>query len=149
MASNAPEEFYSPDRSGENEFSEQSFLENIGTESGDDAAEAARIGMADHSQSLGAAVDPDVDYIEADEPPTGGGLSSHPEQAKVVGDEAVGGTVSVPDQDVVDDIAESVGVEMRDEHPLRVTDEMYGRDERRWELEPESADRPDSAQPWE
>lgn len=148
MASNAPEDFYTPDREDER-FSEDTFLENIGTESGDDAAEAARIGMADHSQSLGATVDPDVDYMEADQPPTGGGLSSHPEQAKVVGDEAVGGTVALPDQDVVDDIAESVGVEMRDEHPLRVVDTMYARDERRWELEPESADRPDKVEPWE
>ncbi|HEY9735673.1 MAG TPA: DUF6335 family protein [Trichocoleus sp.] len=142
MASNAPEEF------SEN-FSEHTFLENIGTERGDDDAEAARIGMADHSQSLGATVDSDIDYMTVDKPPTGGGLSSHPDQAEVVGDEAVGGTVALPDQDVVDDIAESVGVEMRDEHPLRVADEMYARDERRWELEPESADRPSELEPWE
>lgn len=123
-------------------FSEGTFMENIGTEPGDDLAEAVRIGMADHSEMAGATVDPDADHMAAELPPTGGGLSSLPEQAKVVGDEAVGGTVALPDQDVVDDIADSVGVTVPDEHPLNVTQQMYARDERRWELDPESEDRP-------
>ncbi|MBD2257124.1 DUF6335 family protein [Pseudanabaena sp. FACHB-2040] len=125
--------------------SESAFQENIGIEAGDDEAEAARIGMADHSQLLGAEVETDTAHMEAEPPPTGGGLSSLPEQTKVVGDEAVGGTVSLPGQNVADDIAESVGVQVPDGHPLNVTDKMYARDERRWELDPESDGRPSEA----
>lgn len=130
-------------------FSNETFLENIGTEPGDDLAEAVRIGMADHSEMAGATVDPDADHMAADLPPTGGGLTSLPEQAKVVGDEAVGGTVSLPDQDVVDDIADSMGVTVPDEQPLNVIDQMYDRDEQRWELDPESEGRPVELEPFE
>lgn len=137
------------EQSSETPFAQETFLGNIGTEPGDDLAEAVRIGMADRSQMAGAEIDPDADHMEADLPPTGGGLTSLPEQAKVVGDEAVGGTVSLPDQDVVDDIADSMGVTVPDEHPLNVTQQMYARDERRWELDPESEERPADFEPFE
>jgi hypothetical protein len=150
MTSNPTEEtlFESdPDRSEDSDYpSQTAFQENIGIEPGNDEAEAARIGMADYSQQLGADADADADQMAADPPPTGGGLSSLPEQTKVVGDEAVGGTVSLPDQNVADDIAESMGVQVRDTYPLNVTDKMYGRDERRWELDPDSEDRPDAVE---
>lgn len=135
-----------PNRQGPEEgsepFSDKTFLENIGPEPGEDEAEAARLGMADVRDRLGADGEAGIDPGETDFPPTGGGLSSLPDQAEVVGDEAIGGTVAVPDQDVVDEIAASVGVEVRDQHPLNMVDKMDGRDERRWELDPDSEGRP-------
>jgi hypothetical protein len=61
-------------------------------------------------------------------------------QAQVVGEEAVGGTTPTPDQDIADEIAAAVGVEFRDRQPLQVEGELERRDDRRWELDPKSAE---------
>lgn len=61
-------------------------------------------------------------------------------QAEVEGDEAIGGTAPTPDQDIVDDIAASTGVEIPDRKPVRVTDMLEQRDDRRFELDPESSE---------
>jgi len=47
------------------------------------------------------------------------------------GDEAVGGTVSTPDQDIVDEIGAAVGLEM-DDTLLRTNEILEERDDRRW-----------------
>jgi len=57
-----------------------------------------------------------------------------------VGDEAVGGTVAVPEQDVTEEIEASVGLEMDDRAFLRTNDILEQRDDRRWELDPQSSD---------
>ncbi len=72
--------------------------------------------------------------------PTGGDIDADQYQSKVSGEEAVGGTAPTPDQNVVDDLATSEGIETPDEHPLRTLRMMQSRDARRWELDPESSE---------
>ena len=71
---------------------------------------------------------------------TGGDVDANYEQASVVGDESVGGTVSTPDQDIVDEIAAAVGVELDDRTDVRIETMMEERDNRRWELDPMSSE---------
>jgi Family of unknown function (DUF6335) len=77
---------------------------------------------------------------EADPILTGGDIDANYEQASVVGDEAVGGTVATPDQDIVDDLGAAVGLEMDDRAFLRTNEILEQRDDRRWELDPKSAE---------
>jgi Family of unknown function (DUF6335) len=71
---------------------------------------------------------------------TGGDIEMSQEEAETVGDEAVGGTAPTPEQDIVDDIAASLGIEIPDRKPIRVTEMLERRDDSRWELDPESAE---------
>lgn len=69
--------------------------------------------------------DPDADWI--------GAYAS--------GDEAVGGSVATPDQDIVDEIGRALGVEQESDAPVRMSDEMLKfRDRFRWHLERDAAD---------
>ncbi len=56
------------------------------------------------------------------------------------GEEAVGGSDPLPDQNDVDRIGSALGVEEQDEKPLATTEKLEGRDRERWELDPASAD---------
>lgn len=71
---------------------------------------------------------------------TGGDIDAAWDQAATVGDEAVGGTVSTPDQDIVDEIGAAVGLEMEDNAFLRTNEILEERDNRRWDLDPESSE---------
>ena len=71
---------------------------------------------------------------------TGGDIDAAWEQAATVGDEAIGGTAPTPDQDVVDEIGAAVGLEMDDNAFLRTTEILEERDDRRWDLDPESSE---------
>ncbi|HJQ13265.1 MAG TPA: DUF6335 family protein, partial [Anaerolineales bacterium] len=53
--------------------------------------------------------------------------------------ETVGGSVSTPDQDVVDDLGEAAGLTYRDGEPLDYDAKVLDRDRNRWELNPASA----------
>lgn len=101
------------------------------------AAEAVRTGREDQSVNVGAQP-PNQDHMAAGKPTTAGDPDAMTEQAKVVGEEAIGGTTPTPDQDNVDDIAEAVGINTKAEHPVKVAHEMEKRDENRFELDPES-----------
>jgi len=79
-------------------------------------------------------------YNDAEPILTGGDIDANYEQAAVVGDEAVGGTVATPDQDIVEELAAAVGVEIHDQTPLAVNDMLEQRDDRRWELDPKSSE---------
>jgi hypothetical protein len=57
-----------------------------------------------------------------------------------VGEEQVGGTVLMPEQDVVDELGAAVGLEMDDRAFLRTTEILEERDDRRWEFEPKSSE---------
>ncbi len=59
-------------------------------------------------------------------------------QAAVSGEEAVGGTAPTPDQDDTENLAVAAGIEVRDRHPLHTRDLLEQRDDRRWELDPDS-----------
>lgn len=60
-------------------------------------------------------------------------------RAEVNGDEAVGGTTAVPSQNDTEELAEAVGVTVKDGSPLAIEDMMEERDRDRWELDPASA----------
>lgn len=77
---------------------------------------------------------------EADAVLTGGDIDANYEQANAVGDESVGGTVATPDMDIVDDLGKAVGLEMSDFNYMHTNEILEGRDDRRWELEPRSAE---------
>ena len=70
----------------------------------------------------------------------GGDVDADLESAYFTGDEAAGGDNPTPDQDVVDDIGRSVGVEYQDNEELGTTDKVTKRDRHRWELDPASAE---------
>ena len=76
--------------------------------------------------------------MAAGKPTTLGDPDAMTEQAKVVGEEAIGGTTPTPDQSNVDDIAASAGINTQAEHPVEVRREMERRDADRFELKPES-----------
>ncbi len=53
-----------------------------------------------------------------------------------VGEEAVGGSVATPDQDVVDELGEALGVPRKPDDEVRTSQEILEkRDRRRWEQE--------------
>lgn len=83
-------------------------------------------------------------YPNPDAVLTGGDVDANYEQASVVGDEAVGGTVATPDQDIVDEMAAAVGVELDDYTDVRIGTILEERDDRRWELDPMSSEDYDS-----
>jgi hypothetical protein len=57
-----------------------------------------------------------------------------------VGDETVGGSSPTPDQDVVEEIGEALGLTYEDNEPLHTTEKVEGRDRKRWELDPASSE---------
>lgn len=70
---------------------------------------------------------------------SGGDIDAAWEDA-AVGEESVGGENPTPDQDVVDELGEAVGLIYYDGEPLHTTEKIESRDERRWELDPASSE---------
>jgi|SRR5262245_64347224 len=67
---------------------------------------------------------------------TGGDLDADWHSAWEVGDEAVGGTVATPDQSVVDELGEALGVAQAPDAELHTSSEILGeRDRHRWDLQ--------------
>ena len=56
------------------------------------------------------------------------------------GEETVSGSAPTPDQDVVDQLGEAVGLTYEDNEPLDTEKKVAKRDERRWELDPASSE---------
>jgi len=69
---------------------------------------------------------------------TAGDVDADWQQAYSSGDEAPGGDNPTPDQDVVDEIGEALGVEYDDEEELKGAPKIEARDKHRWELDPAS-----------
>jgi hypothetical protein len=71
---------------------------------------------------------------------TGGDLDADWTRAHISGEEAVGGAVATPDQDVVDELGRALGVEQASDAEVRTAEEILrDRDRRRWDLEREAA----------
>jgi len=67
---------------------------------------------------------------------TGGDVDADWQRAQSSGEEAVGGSVATPDQDVVDELARPFGVERPPDAPVITSEEMLNaRDRRRWRIE--------------
>lgn len=71
---------------------------------------------------------------------TGGDVDADWENAYFSGEEAPGGDNPTPDQEVVDDIGRSLGVEYQDNEELKSSDKVVERDRHRWELDPASSE---------
>jgi len=85
-----------------------------------------------------AATDPERLIERTDSSPrlSGGDVDADWERAASSGEEAVGGTVATPDQDVVDEIGRAVGIESPPTAPVRPSEEVLReRDDRYWDLE--------------
>jgi hypothetical protein len=70
---------------------------------------------------------------------TGGDIDASWQTANQAGEETVGGSVSTPDQDVVDDLGNAAGLTYKDNEPLDYDAKVLERDRNRWELNPASA----------
>ena len=67
---------------------------------------------------------------------SGGDVDADWRRADSAGDEAVGGSVATPDQDVVDEIGRALGVEQASDAEVSTSDEILRRRDRfRWHLE--------------
>lgn len=71
---------------------------------------------------------------------SGGDIDASWEDSNAVGEESVGGENPTPDQDVVEELGEAVGLTYQDNEPLGGENKLHKRDENRWELNPASAD---------
>jgi hypothetical protein len=70
---------------------------------------------------------------------TGGDIDASWQTANQAGEETVGGSVSTPDQDVVDELGDAAGLNYKDDEPLDYDRKVLDRDRNRWELNPVSA----------
>ena len=67
---------------------------------------------------------------------TGGDVDADWRHAEDVGEEAVGGSVATPDQDIVDDLGRALGTEQESDAEVVTSDEILRRRDRlRWHLE--------------
>lgn len=57
-----------------------------------------------------------------------------------IGEESVGGGNPTPDQDIVEELGQAMGVTFEDNEPLDFAEKLEKRDRDRWELDPASAD---------
>jgi hypothetical protein len=70
---------------------------------------------------------------------SGGDLDASWQLADSAGEETVGGMAPTPDQDVVEELGEAVGITYEDDEPLSTSEKLQQRDRQRWELDPQSA----------
>jgi Family of unknown function (DUF6335) len=99
----------------------------------DRSASAARSGQFEIRESL-------AEHTETGPEITAGDVDASWESAYSTGDEAPGGDNPTPDQDVVDDIGKSLGLEYEDNEELKGADKISERDKHRWELDPASSE---------
>jgi hypothetical protein len=71
---------------------------------------------------------------------SGGDVDAAWDQSDASGEETVGGSNPTPDQDVVDQLGQAVGVTYQDNEPLDTEEKVAKRDKHRWELEPQSSE---------
>jgi hypothetical protein len=56
------------------------------------------------------------------------------------GEEAVGGSVATPDQDIVENLGRAAGITYEDDEELNLVEKVKKRDRKRWELNPSSSE---------
>ena len=116
-AGSAESEQYEPDEEVQQEFAEAQRLASGGEQ-------LIRELREHHSRTPDlSAGDIDADWGRAD-----------------VGEETVGGSAPTPDQDIVEELGEAVGLTYEDNEPLHTTEKVEERDRKRWELDPASSE---------
>jgi hypothetical protein len=94
-----------------------------------------REGGEDRGQTVGLLRDL-TEHHETGPGASAGDIDADWQRAQSSGEEAVGGSVSTPDQDIVDEIGHALGVEQPPAAPLRASEEILAdRDQRYWDLE--------------
>lgn len=96
-------------------------------------ASAANSGRAEILEALRA-------HTESSPALTGGDVDADWAKAYDSGDEAPGGDNPTPDQDIVDEIGRSLGIQYDDVEELKGADKVTQRDRHRWELDPASSE---------
>jgi len=97
----------------------------------DRSASSARSGRHDFNERL-------RQHTSTGPAMTAGDVDADWEDAETVGDEAPGGDNPTPDQDIVEEIGEAIGITYHDNEELKGGDELVERDRHRWELDPAS-----------
>jgi hypothetical protein len=69
-----------------------------------------------------------------------GDVDARWDQGESSGEETVAGSAPTPDQDIVDEIGEAIGITYAEGEPLRVGRKEEERDAHRWELDPASSE---------
>lgn len=99
------------------------------------ATRRGREGAEDQGRTVGLLREV-LEHHETGPAATGGDLDADWQRAESSGEEAVGGSVSTPDQDRVDEIGHALGVEQPPAAPLRASEEILAeRDQHYWDLE--------------
>ncbi|HSD28992.1 MAG TPA: DUF6335 family protein [Vicinamibacteria bacterium] len=102
---------------------------------------APRAGAEDRGQ-VGKLAEEMAGRLETGPALSGGDVDADWQRAYDSGDEAVGGSVATPDQDVVDEIGQALGVAQAPTAEVRTSEEILrDRDRLRWHLEREAMDR--------
>jgi hypothetical protein len=105
------------------------------------ASPAPRIGVEDRGE-VGKLAEEMAGHPETGPALSGGDVDADWQRAHDSGDEAVGGSVATPDQDVVDEIGQALGVAQEPAAEVRTSEEILrDRDRLRWHLEREAVDR--------
>lgn len=94
--------------------------------------------ISDRNTGIGASIESEEYRLAAGKNTTAGDPDAMTEQAKVVGEEAIGGDTPTPDQNNVDDIGDATGVNFAPSEPVEVFNKMKQRDSDRFELDPNS-----------
>ena len=94
---------------------------------------AARTGRAEMEEAF-------RDHNAASPGITAGDVDADWASAYSTGDEAPGGDMPTPDQDVVEEIGTALGVQYNDDEELKGADKIQRRDKHRWELDPASSE---------
>ncbi|HEY2324942.1 MAG TPA: DUF6335 family protein [Thermoanaerobaculia bacterium] len=71
---------------------------------------------------------------------TGGDLDADFEQAQFTGDESAVSSMPTPENNVVEEIGEAMGVTYADNEELKAGEKERSRDRKRWELDPASSE---------
>jgi hypothetical protein len=96
-------------------------------------AAAARAGRAELAEHL-------RQHTETSPALTAGDVDADWASANHTGDEAPGGDNPTPDQDVVEEIGQALGIHYDDGEELKGADKISQRDQHRWELDPASSE---------
>jgi hypothetical protein len=106
------------------------------------AAGRRAAGEATDRGGFGPLVAEVADHRETGPRLSGGDVDADWRRAHDAGDEAVGGSTATPDQDVVDEIGQALGIAQAADAEVQSSQEILRtRDRYRWHLEREAADR--------
>lgn len=95
--------------------------------------EAARLGLS------GGGIEKLLEHHSTSPRLSGGDVDAAWEDVDV-GEESVGGGNPTPDQSIVEELGEAVGLTYEDGEPLHTTEKLEARDAHRWELDPASSE---------